>query len=90
MDTQVGICSFLHRQVEGSSFSYFKGTWEELAKLANEHWESRVASTEPGKETTMLIPVPVDQFMSGTIPLEPGEWVRMKFQSRGNRDEEPR
>ena len=59
MKNLIGINDFVKRQTKESRFTYFDGTWEELAELTTENFINQ----QPGyRDGVILISVPAERF----------------------------
>lgn len=64
--TRIGISNFVKRQTVDSPFSYFGGSWEELAALAQEYFYTKKPSFRPG---VIQVVVPAANFYSAVVEL---------------------
>jgi len=65
-------------------FSHFKGTWEELERLTEDH----LGQAKPGyRDGVILVPVPPERFMAGTMKLEEGTPLKATFAARREGEE---
>lgn len=76
----------VERQTPNSRFGHFKGSWDDLCKLVETHFDER----KPGyREGVVLVPVPPAGFYSGTVPLASGMPLKATYEPR-RAGEEPR
>jgi len=71
MDT-IGWSDFAsNRHKYGAGYSYFTGNDEELFQLIRDNWDKRVAGHGTDSvDKVSLIPVPADNFVCNTVPIE--------------------
>lgn len=70
---------FVKRQVEGSRFSYYKGSWKNLEDLAAANWGKASQGYRPG---VVLVPVPAEGFMSAIVKVGPDDRLVTKVDRR--------
>jgi len=67
------------RHQRGTGLSYFEGTWGELVQLVQDHFADRAPGYRDG---VVLVPVPPDRFVSGSVALEPGVRLSAAYEPR--------
>jgi hypothetical protein len=76
----LAVNKFVTRQVPGSRFSYHESlSHEEILDLAQQHWDKQ----QPGyRDGVILVPVPIDGFVSGIVPLATATAVKVTHEPR--------
>ena len=75
----IGVNDFVRRQTADSKYSHFAGSFEDLAKLTEQHF----AEANPGyRDGVILVPVPTDGFFSGVVEVTPETPLRATFTAR--------
>jgi hypothetical protein len=72
------------RHLPTQPFSHYEGTWEELEALTEAH----LNKAKPGyRDGVILVSVPPEGFMAGTMRLEPGIPLKATFEARRDGEE---
>lgn len=81
MSGTIGVSTFVQRQTEFSKFSYFDGSWDELAALVKTYFD--LGNYGPGyRDGVVLVTVPPQGFYSGVIQVTPHTVLEAKFDAR--------
>ena len=76
---KVVVNKFAHRHTPQSSRSHFKGSFEDVARLAEKHFENQ----KPGyRDGVITVLVPPDGFFAGIVELEEGDKLVGEFKPR--------
>lgn len=82
----IGINDFVRRQTPASEYTHFAGDLEEVAALAEAHFDQ----AKPGyRDGVCLVPVPPEGFFCGVVRLEEGDKLVGRYEAR-RPGEEPR
>ena len=78
--TVLGVNDFVRRQVPGSRFSHHESlSFEDIAKMAVAQWDEKVQGYREG---VYLVPVPIEGFVSGIVPLETATEIYARCEAR--------
>jgi len=80
MNDVIGLNEFVKRQVKGSRFSYYDGTFDELVKLCND--EFKTTENLSGGDGVVLLDVPADKFYSGLVEITDTTTLQASFIKR--------
>ena len=84
MNIQVN--SFCKRQIKGSEFSYFTGSWERLCEIVNSVFDNnRPADGHETDQQVLLVTLPnelVNQFVTGIVEVTTDTILTAKFAPR--------
>lgn len=83
---KIHVNSFVKRQTAESEFSYFDGSWDELAQLVEEFFENK---TQGYRDGVVLVNVPPERFYSSVVLLQEGDKLIGEYKAR-KEGEEPR
>jgi hypothetical protein len=82
----IGINEFVRRQTDASEFTHFEGSFETVARLAQEFFNE----AKPGyRDGVCLVPVPPEGFYTGVVELSEGDPLVGTYKAR-RPGEEPR
>jgi hypothetical protein len=79
----IGITDFVRRQTPESKYNHFEGSWDELVRLVERHWEER--KTSPHNTGVVLVPMPeslVRRFYCSIVEVTPGMPLQAEFAPR--------
>jgi len=83
---KVVVNKFAYRHTLNSSFSFYLGSFEEVAALAQKHFENQ----QPGyRDGVITVNVPAEGFYAGIVKLKEGDKLAGEFKSR-SQGEPPR
>ena len=79
LDVVIGVNDFVTRQICLSEFSFYEGSFEDVAALARQSWHLR----KPGyRDGVVTVPVPTKGFYSGIVQLNEGDKLCGEFKAR--------
>lgn len=88
MENYIGINEFVKRQVPGSRFSYYNGTWDELLELCNNELNNPDGHlTTPTSGVAILRVSPVG-FYTGLIEVNEKTYLEAKFIKRQENEDQ--
>lgn len=79
----IGINEFVKRQTKDSPYSYYDGTWDELADLAEICFDqAKVTQSKDGKARVILIPLCPEKFYTSVVQVDETTEFKTIFERR--------